>query len=456
MPTLGKNRTVLGQLIGASNYDVGHIALGVNGGGVAYLGVIGGDYKGGGCTGLPEPKGDFFAIDYVAHEIGHQFGGNHTFNGALGACGGNISDAVGRARLGLLGDGLRRHLRPGRPPAAHRPLLLVPHRRRGLRDDRRRSPTTTSRSRRCRCAASATRATRSPSGFGGETTDPIVAGTNYTRAGIEAAIEEVVDRRVSIAQWGFDEFDYDSTSSTAPDETGFQVIFNASPERPGRRRVRRRRTSWPSTNGSAGVSGFVGETARGGPSQNDGSLPGRRGRQHQPVGLGAGEDKVVPIRTPFALTRVGQRRRRRRAGLPLGADQLRRGHPSARHNTKVYGPLFRVFGDDAVVTDEDTLKSPVAGHQPRRREPDPGLPRHGAGAGRQHQRRHRRACPHADRRRCPTGSCPDTLLDCYSEFLPDSRLPRQLLDADDREDELPAHRPRPAPTVVAWPSTTSP
>ena len=55
--TLGQNRTVLGQLIGASNYDVGHIALGNNGGGVAYLGVVGGDYKGGGCTGLPEPEG---------------------------------------------------------------------------------------------------------------------------------------------------------------------------------------------------------------------------------------------------------------------------------------------------------------------------------------------------------------------------------------------------------------
>ena len=88
VPTLGRNRVVLGQLVGASNYDVGHIGLGVNGGGVAYLGVVGADYKGGGCTGLPEPKGDFFAIDYVAHEFGHQYAGNHTFNGVQWNCGG--------------------------------------------------------------------------------------------------------------------------------------------------------------------------------------------------------------------------------------------------------------------------------------------------------------------------------------------------------------------------------
>ena len=39
------------------NYDVGHLALGVNGGGVAGLGVIGGDGKARGCTGLPDARG---------------------------------------------------------------------------------------------------------------------------------------------------------------------------------------------------------------------------------------------------------------------------------------------------------------------------------------------------------------------------------------------------------------
>ncbi|HEV2796574.1 MAG TPA: M12 family metallo-peptidase, partial [Nocardioides sp.] len=89
---LNRNRIALGQLVGASSYDVGHIGLGVNGGGVAGLGVVGGDGKARGCTGLPTPEGDYFAVDYVAHEIGHQFGGPHTFNGTEVNCsGGNRS-----------------------------------------------------------------------------------------------------------------------------------------------------------------------------------------------------------------------------------------------------------------------------------------------------------------------------------------------------------------------------
>src|SRR3954471_10462890 len=92
---LGRNRILLGRLVGASNYDIGHLGLGVNGGGVANLGVVGGNAKAQGCTGLPTPVGDFYAVDYVAHEMGHQFAGNHTFNGTqLNCSGGNRNAAA--------------------------------------------------------------------------------------------------------------------------------------------------------------------------------------------------------------------------------------------------------------------------------------------------------------------------------------------------------------------------
>ena len=88
-------RFVIGQIIGASNYDIGHLALGQPGGGVANLGVVGRSNKAGGCTGIPTPVGDFYAIDYVAHEMGHQFSGNHPFNGnQLNCSGGNRNAAT--------------------------------------------------------------------------------------------------------------------------------------------------------------------------------------------------------------------------------------------------------------------------------------------------------------------------------------------------------------------------
>ena len=93
-PTLGQNRIVIGLLVGARNFDIGHIALGVNGGGVASLGVVGGNNKAQGCTGVPTPVGDLFAVDYVAHEMGHQFAGNHTFNGTQSNCSGGNRNAA--------------------------------------------------------------------------------------------------------------------------------------------------------------------------------------------------------------------------------------------------------------------------------------------------------------------------------------------------------------------------
>jgi len=106
-------QTTLTNVIGSANYDIGHL-FGASGGG-GNAGCIACVCKnpttsvplgkGSGFTSPADaiPQGDNFDIDYVAHEMGHQFGANHTFTHSNEGTGVQVEPGSGSTIMGYAG-----------------------------------------------------------------------------------------------------------------------------------------------------------------------------------------------------------------------------------------------------------------------------------------------------------------------------------------------------------------
>jgi hypothetical protein len=100
-------QNTLTSVIGAANYDIGHL-FGASGGG-GNAGCIGcicvDNSKGRGFTSPADniPQGDNFDIDYVVHEVGHQLGANHTFSFSNEGTGVNVEPGSGITIMGYAG-----------------------------------------------------------------------------------------------------------------------------------------------------------------------------------------------------------------------------------------------------------------------------------------------------------------------------------------------------------------
>jgi subtilisin-like proprotein convertase family protein len=106
-------QSTLTSQIGSANYDIGHLFANSGGGGDAgCIGCVCQDPSGsdpygkGSAYTSPangKPEGDLFDIDYVAHEMGHQLGANHTYSFETEGTGVNVEPGSGSTIMGYAG-----------------------------------------------------------------------------------------------------------------------------------------------------------------------------------------------------------------------------------------------------------------------------------------------------------------------------------------------------------------
>lgn len=102
-------QSTLTSIIGEANYDVGHLfdkveTAAQNNGNAGFIGSVCSDNrKGSAFSSTSMPEGDVFDVDFVAHELGHQFGANHTWSFETEGTGVQAEPASGTTIMGYAG-----------------------------------------------------------------------------------------------------------------------------------------------------------------------------------------------------------------------------------------------------------------------------------------------------------------------------------------------------------------
>ncbi len=390
--TLTRNRQVVGLLVGASNFDIGHIGVGAGGGGIASLGVVGGNNKAQGCTGLPTPTGDLFAVDYVAHEMGHQFAGNHTFNGIAGSCSGgnrNASTSVepgsGSSIMAYAGicsatDDLQPHSDPYWAQKSFDEITNYVSA----------AETSINEVQMAVMSGFTTNGQQFQLRYNGVDSIPIVRGTNFTTAAVGAAIQTLTGGTATVS---------------ALTDAGFTITFSGTLAGVNVDQLQL-------VNCTAPCTGYANEIAKGGLTTRGGSTIAATGNGAPVVTTPA--TFTIPLRTPFALT--GSATDPDGDLLTYMWEQVDRGGSSGTSltsNTKANGPLFRQFGTAAIVSSSGTLQYNSPGENSTTTNPTRVFPD--------------LAQIIANNTNAETGNCPTVSgtptaaqIDCYSEFLPNA------------------------------------
>lgn len=351
--SLGSNPVVTGLLVGARHFDVGHLVTGRQYGGVAWRPSVGGRLKAGGVSGAAPPRGHYM-VGVFAHELGHQFGGAHTWstcNGTRALSASAVEPGSGQTILGYSGicgvwddyqvdrdlyfsffnrdefDYFAEHVWP--PASAQQNIRL---RGFGEGDSYRLA-------------------------FGGGVSE-VISFSDHTATGLKAAIE-------AIPGWP----EGATVAIPAIDPIGVLIDFGGS--------LAGVPVDLLEVVDAIGTEAIVGERVAGGPLTNGGTLSATG--NHVPV-VQTASHATIPVRTPFVLAATGVD--------PDGdaisylweqTDGTENGGPwyMGRRDDVQRGPLFAPFPRGSGVTQQsaqgwDPAGTNTVGPQPVRVLPDVG------------------------------------------------------------------------------------